>query len=215
MKIIGIMAQKGGAGKSTLAVHLAVKAGKGTFILDTDPQGSATIWHKKRNAEFPLLAQADEENLESLKKAAEGEGAKTVFVDAPPHNEEIAGEIAAMSDFVIIACRPGFFDLNGIASTVATLIHRKTPGVIVLNACEPMARKKGRGVAVEHRDVTDAREVLTNYQEFPVYPGQITQSLAFSHSLNDGRAVMEFEPKSKASKEINELWKWVSRKVGK
>ena len=44
----------------------------------------------------------------------EGEGAKTVFVDAPPHNEEIVGEIAAMSDFVIIACRPGFFDLNGI-----------------------------------------------------------------------------------------------------
>ncbi len=205
MKIIALMAQKGGVGKTTLAVHLAVQAGGGRHPLDADPQGSAKLWHEQRSADAPLLAQAEAGNLKSLLKSAEGEGAETVIIDAPPHNEKITGDIAALADLVVIPCRPTILDLNAIGSTVATVLHRGARGVVVLSACPPRR-------TLEANIVSEARKFISKYG-LPVYPGQVTQRVAFSHSLIGGQAVTEFEPKGKAADEIRKLWNWLRKEM--
>ena len=68
MQVIVINSQKGGSGKTMLAKHLSVeaeRAGDGpVFLIDTDPQGSLTAWHTKREAEIPARADVSFEALE-------------------------------------------------------------------------------------------------------------------------------------------------------
>ena len=66
MHVIGIAAQKGGAGKSTLATHLAIHADRDqspALLVDMDPQGSLVLWHRLRQADTPVLVKADVRTL--------------------------------------------------------------------------------------------------------------------------------------------------------
>jgi len=63
MKTIAIIAQKGGAGKTTIAVNLAVAAGVRTALFDIDPQESAAVWADKRESEAPHVEFLTERRL--------------------------------------------------------------------------------------------------------------------------------------------------------
>ena len=131
MPAIALLSQKGGAGKTTLAVHLAVCSGDG-LIIDTDKQKSAAGWWREREGELPELVTA---NAQSVPKALAATKRQWVFIDTPPRHEEALRAVCAVSDFILIPARPGILDLRAIADTVG-LVDSKA-AAIVLNSCPP------------------------------------------------------------------------------
>ena len=198
MSSIGFLAQKGGAGKTTLAVHLAVLAGD-ALLVDLDPQRSAAEWWETRTADLPELAVGEPRDL---KGALASSRRAWVVVDTAPHAAEDARSVAALVDLVVIPSRPAILDLRAIRATVDIAGKAAARAVVVLNACPA-----GRSVA-EASIVTEARQALTAYG-LPLAPVAVTQRAAFSYALNDGRAVSEFEPDGKAADELRKLWEWL------
>ncbi len=203
MKALGVIAQKGGAGKTTLCIHLAVRAdaeGLRVLMVDTDPQASATAWWRRRHAETPALIQSGGEVLEQVLETARQQGYDLVVIDTAPHDSHDASICARLSDRVYIPTRPAILDLDAIGATTELVIEVGTAARIVLNSCPPPGAFYG-----EARIVAEARQALRSYG-IPVSGVAISQRAAFSHALIDGRAVMEFEQRGKAAWEIDRLW---------
>ena len=109
MKIIAFLSQKGGSGKTTLAVYSAVaaqEAGHRVVVIDTDPQRSATVWGDAREAPSPIIAAAAPSELQQVLGAAKNEGMNVAIIDTAPHAAPEATRIARASDLVMIPCRP-------------------------------------------------------------------------------------------------------------
>src|SRR3712207_4168765 len=88
MKVVAVVSQKGGAGKTTLAVHLATCAylnGHRVALVDLDPQATARRWGEKREAEGPEVVSDHPSRLKPLLEAAKGNGADLVVVDTAPN----------------------------------------------------------------------------------------------------------------------------------
>lgn len=207
MKTLSLIAQKGGTGKTTLTIHLAVqaqRAGHRVLLVDTDPQGSAGAWWQRRAATEPALVQGQGTELAGILAEAQGRGFGLVLVDTAPHSSEQSRACAECSDAVVIPTRPAILDLDAIGITTALVADLRVPAQIVLNACPPRTR------AQEPRLVAEAREALTAYP-VPVCPAAVSQRAAFSHALIDGRAVVEFEAQGKAAAEIDALWRAVAQ----
>jgi len=140
MKTISIVSQKGGAGKTTLAIHLAVaasQAGMNTAVIDLDPQASSTKWADRRQAELPAVISAHASRLGQVLETARAEGGELAIIDTAPHSDNAALEAARMADFVLIPCRPSILDLEAIANSldIAKLAHK--PATVILNAVAP------------------------------------------------------------------------------
>jgi chromosome partitioning protein len=118
MKTLAIIAQKGGSGKTTVAVHMAACAAQQklkTAIIDIDPQRSAYHWNESRPEERKLDAvAADVSQLAGLLRQAEGGDVKLVIIDTAPHSSAAAAIAAKLAHCVLIPCRPARFDLDAI-----------------------------------------------------------------------------------------------------
>lgn len=197
MKTLAIISQKGGSGKTTIAVHMAVCAirqGLHTAIIDIDPQGSAYDWYLSREEQNELNAvQASAGQLAALLKQAKTGGADFVIVDTAPHSDSAAAMTAQLADFILIPCRPARFDLKAISSTAEIIKLAKTPAAVIINAAP-------RGKLAE-----EAREALES-QGITVLPPVLQNRVAYSHAVVDGRSVHEYEPEGKAAEEIDELF---------
>lgn len=198
MKTISVISQKGGSGKTTLAVHLAVaaqKKGLQTAIFDLDPQASASTWADHRTRETPVVIQAKASLLPVLLEQASAQKAGLVIIDSAPHADSAALTAARLSDLILIPCRPSAFDLRAIGSTLSMVSQK--PAYVVLNAV-PSHGKVGE----------EARKALISGGVHVATPF-LHHLVAFSHAVNDGRAAQELDPRSKASCEIEDLLDWV------
>jgi chromosome partitioning protein len=205
MKTLAILAQKGGSGKTTLAVHMAVCATRRNLniaLIDIDPQASAHKWNESRPNELKLDAtRADAGQLSGFLKQAEAGGIDLVIIDTAPHSDSAAAIAAQLADFVLIPCRPARFDLDAIASTVQITNLSKTPSAVVINAAP-------RGKLAE-----EARTALQQ-QGIIVIDTVLHQRAAYSHAVIDGRSVHEYEPNGTAAAEIDELYNHITRLLG-
>jgi chromosome partitioning protein len=198
METLAIISQKGGSGKTTLTVHLAVCAAMHqhkTALIDIDPQGSAYDWNESREAGRKFDAvKADAAQLSGLLQKAEAAGIDVAIIDTAPHTDKEAAAAAALADFVLIPCRPARFDLKAIASTLATLQTVKTPRAVVINAAP-----HGFRLADEARTALAQLGVT-------VLPDTVHQFAALSHAVIDGRSVHEYDPDGQAASEIEKLY---------
>ena len=90
MFVVSLLSQKGGTGKSTLAIQLAVAAmldGHTVIIIDLDPQGSAVMWGEIRGDAPPIVVSSTKMELPSLLKTAEQNGVTLAILDTPPKVE--------------------------------------------------------------------------------------------------------------------------------
>jgi chromosome partitioning protein len=203
MKTIAIISQKGGSGKTTIAVHLAVctvRAGKVAAIIDLDPQASAVEWQSRRQADTPEVITSTPERLASLLKQANENGADLAIIDTAPHSDRAATIAADLADVVLIPCRPAAFDIAAIGTTlnILKLTNAKERAVILLNAVPP------RGSLTNEAE--DGLSALA-----PVVPVRMAHRAAYSHAVNDGRSVEEYDPHGKAAAEIRDLYKWIMK----
>jgi chromosome partitioning protein len=199
---LALLSQKGGSGKSTLTVHLAViaqAAGRRTVIIDLDPQRSAAGWWETRTADTPEMVESTPGDLQAVLDAARGDGVDFAVVDTRPSAGADAAAAAAVADLVLIPTRPAIFDLKAIGATVDIVASAKVPTFIILNGT-PASRGIG-----EASVTADARRVLADYG-IPVAPVAIGQRASLAHALVDGQAVNEFDPNGKAAAEMIRLW---------
>jgi chromosome partitioning protein len=207
MKTIGVLARKGGAGKSTLTLHWAVEAerqGKGKVaVIDMDPQQTSVKWSKRRlqlGKQTPAMLVASADDLQKALDACEASGMTLVLIDTPPHVEAPCREAAKLADFVVIPCGPTAPDLEAIGATIHILQETNTSGVIVLNQGRP-------GSSINSK----AMNVLKQYG-LPVCSVPIMRRAALADAFTDGRAVVELEPEGKAASEITRSWAWIMRR---
>ncbi len=210
MKTIGMIAQKGGTGKTTLSIHLAVQAslaGLKVLLVDTDPQGSASAWWRRRDSSQPELIQTGGDSLQAVLKTADERGYDLVVVDTAPHASEDARVCAGLADWVCIPTRPAILDLDAIRPTTELVFETGVTANIVLNSCPPPTAYG------EPHIVSEARAALGVYR-IPVCKVAISQRVAFSHALIDGQSVTEYELEGKGAKEIERLWAVIRKGVG-
>lgn len=209
MKILGALSRKGGVGKTTLAVHLAVlaqQAGRRTLLIDLDPQRSAAGWWRAREADTPLLVETDPANLSGVIEAARNDHIDLVVIDTRPSVEADAVHVATMADLLVVPTRPAILDLRAILGTLDIVKGAARRAMIVLNACPP---PRGPGEA----SVTgDARRALTAFG-VPVAATSIGNRAAFSHALVAGLTAGEVEAGGKAAKEMIALWRVVDKEI--
>jgi chromosome partitioning protein len=200
MKVLVFLSQKGGSGKTTLAVHTAVAAsesGMRTVLVDTDPQQSATVWSNARQDEEPAVATIAASEIDQVLNAARAEGIGIAIVDTAPHTAPEAARIARAADLVLLPCRPTAFDLAAAEGAARIVKAAKIPGAFLLSACPFRAP-----------EIAETRKALAEYG-LPVVPVEITDRRAFSRAIATGRAVTEFESHGRAADEIRALWKWI------
>ncbi len=205
MKIITIMSQKGGAGKTTLALHLAVAAERSNstaVIIDLDPQASATNWKDSRPNDAPAVVSAQSARLAAVLEAAEKGGVKICIIDTAPHSESAALAAARAADLILIPCRPAILDLRAISNTIDLAKIAGKPVAVVLNSVPP------RGTLAD-----EAAAAVRSYG-VDVAPVQIGQRAAFIHALTIGQTAQEYEPTGKGADEMQQLYMWACKQVG-
>ena len=209
MKTLAVLSRKGGAGKTTVALHLAVTAaasGRRVALVDMDPQRSAADWWRSREAEAPELVEVDPGGLAPVVKAAKAAGVELLVVDTRPSAEADALEAATCADLALIVCKPSILDLRAVAGTVDTVNRAKTPGRILINQAPP-----ARGT-VEAGIVQEATAALQGYG-LPLAPVILHARAAYHAALIDGRAVNELEPSGKAAAEVAALWRYLEQEL--
>jgi chromosome partitioning protein len=197
MKVLAVLSQKGGVGKTTLATSLAVAAeadGKSVALIDLDPQATASFWHDTRGKDTPAVVSIQPIRLPAVLKAAEEQGTDLVIIDGAAVQREIAYDAAAVSDFVLVPTKPAVFDIKSMSETIRAVQQHDKPLAIVLNMIAP--------TGVENTDAFDAAEVLG----VPICPVTVGNRKAFFRSQGEGLAVQEFEPDGKAAEEIAALY---------
>lgn len=206
MKIVAIVSQKGGAGKTTLAVHLAARAardGLQAVIVDLDPQATASSWGDWRGGDNPVVVAAPHTRLEATLAAAREGGADLLIIDTPPSADAAAVAAARSADLVLIPTRASAFDLHAIKTTGELMKIAQKPAYVVLNAVPP----RSAGV------IDEAAEVVKSLA-LGLAPACLVDRAAFRHAVINGQTATEFEPTSKAASEVQLLYMWMCGQLG-
>lgn len=206
MHVIVLASQKGGAGKTTLAAHIAVAAeaaGDGPAVLiDADPQGSLSAWWNVREAQTPALAPATIAELPEKLAALAEAGYAVAVVDTPPAITEAIGAVVRSADLVLIPTRPSPHDLRAVGSTVELVRAAGKPFVFAVTQAKPNARLTVQAVAAlsEHGVVA---------------PAIVHDRVDYAGSMIDGRTVQETDQKGRSAAEMAALWHFVKARMAK
>lgn len=197
MQVIVINSQKGGSGKTMLCKHLAVEAERSgdcpVFLIDTDPQGTLTAWHTKRDAETPARIDVPFEGLDKGLAFLRQRGAAYCIVDTASGRLEIAAELFKVADFVVFPVQPSEDDLTAAPVTVQALKQSATPFVFVLTRVKANTLITAQAAAVlsKHGQVAETF---------------VNDRTAYKSPYAKGETITEAESKGPAAKEIAALW---------
>jgi chromosome partitioning protein len=197
---VAVFSNKGGSGKTTIAVHLALAWAQGapTALLDVDPQGTAIEWLKRRAADLksPLAVPATgREAVQQALKLAREENYRYVVLDLPPHSSAQIAWLLSEADLILVPTRATAADLVTLGQTIDLVHASKRKAGFVLNAFKPNL--------VEAKEIAP---ILTKYS-LPVI-GALGDRIAYSRGLPAGLGGHELGDES-ATEEVMKLAKKV------
>lgn len=197
MKTILVTSQKGGSGKTTLTAHLAVEAqrdGKSqVFIIDTDKQGTLSLWHERREVETPQRADLPFSRLADGLKTLSERGATYCFIDTAPTISEQNTSLLRLADLILIPVRPSPADLWSVSETVRLVKETGRPFLFVITQAKPQATITAQTIAA-----------LSEYGQ--VAKTFIADRVSYAAAMTGGRTAPEIQAKSPAAEEIAGLW---------
>ncbi|MCK4709547.1 MAG: AAA family ATPase [Gammaproteobacteria bacterium] len=203
MKTISLISHKGGTGKSTLAIHLAVEAHKqnlDTLIVDLDHRSSTVAeWAAIRSEKRPLAVTAQVSDIKALQQQAKGEGFDILILDCPPYFTENTELITKLSDFTILITTPRFPDICTLPRGLER-VHQ--PYSVVLNSCTPDSGCETSFKTAQVREMLEENGI-------DVSPVHVSRLEAFTEALNSGQGVAEYQRNGKAAGQINTLLEWL------
>jgi chromosome partitioning protein len=199
--IIGVLNQKGGVGKTTIATNLAAvcsRAGNRVLLVDADPQGSSMAWSAAREGDplFPVVAMAKPTLHRDLPEIASDYD--VVVIDGAPRVNDLGRAAILASDVVLIPVQPSPYDVWASADTVqlireAQQFKENLKAVFVIN-------RKIVNTAIGR----DVHKALGEF-EFPVLSAALCQRVIYAESAGQGLSVIETDPKSEAALELAQL----------
>jgi chromosome partitioning protein len=202
VKVLAIVGQKGGNGKTTTALGLAVAAslaGRAAAIIDLDPQATATKWSDRRADETPAVVSCQVSRLAQVLAAAEKQGAQLAIIDTPGKSTDALIAAAKAADFVLMPIQPQLFDIETLGSLKDVLTLAGNPRAAVLVNRAPVQGKR-------HAETQEAAAA----QGFTVCPVVVFSRAAHGDAGNTGKTAAEYDPKGKAAQEITELYDYMA-----
>jgi chromosome partitioning protein len=207
--VIGIIGQKGGGGKSTAAINLAVAAAEkdqAAVVIDTDQQTNASKWKDRRKADNVVVVAAPASRIMQTVQTARDHGADIVIIDTPGHSDTAALEAVRASDIVILPVEPQMFHLDTLPSMRDLIrLGGDTPTWVLINKLHPLASAQAERL----------KKLIADKYSIPVCPIHLTRLDVYATSADIGQAVLEDEPDGKAANDVRELYKFICKQVNK
>ena len=203
MPVVAVLNQKGGVGKTSLALNLAAALAKGgskVQYIDADPQGTALDWNAARTASslFPVVGipkNTLHKDMETLAAPYDW-----TFVDGPPLVFDVAKSAIMASDFVLLPMQPSAFDIWSAKKMIDLVIEAQTFKASLNYGLVVSRRAANTAISKNFRQSLQAA-----YPESTTLRTEIGQRVAFVESAAQGLTVIETEPKGAAATEIHNL----------
>lgn len=204
MFTIAIIGQKGGTGKTTVAVGLAAvaaEAGEAVALLDLDPQTNAANWKDRREAENPAVLPTPIGRLKQAMDAAAASGADLVILDTPGKSDSTAIAAAKIANLVLVPISPQIFELETLSSVAELIGMAGNPmAFVLLNGLHPSATRLAE----------EAKSLAGQASGLPYCPIHLCQRDTYASAPAIGKAPNETEPNGKAAEELRQLYKFIS-----
>ncbi|HWB10557.1 MAG TPA: ParA family partition ATPase [Pirellulales bacterium] len=200
-KVIAILNQKGGVGKTTLAIHIATaiaRRDRKVLLIDADPQNSALDWAAAREGHplFPVVGLPKSSIHKELPTLTEK--FDVVVIDGPPRVHEVARSAIMASDLVLVPVQPSPYDVWA-SKEIMDLLNEATVYKPSLKKAFVINRK-----IVNTAIGRDVAQALSEYP-VPVLNTAISQRVAFAESATRGLTVFELDPDMLAAQEMSQL----------
>lgn len=198
MKVLAIIGQKGGNGKTTTALGLAVAAslaGRNVAVIDLDPQTTAANWSDRRGRDTPAIVSCQVSRLDRVLAAAAEQGADLAIIDTPGKNTDALIAAAKAAHFVLLPIQPQLFDIETLASLKDVLVLAGNPPASVFVNRAPVQGKR-------HSETQAAAAAAG----FVVCPVVLFARAAHGDAGNIGQAAAEYDPGGKAAQEMRDLY---------
>jgi chromosome partitioning protein len=201
MFIISLIGQKGGVGKTTIALGLAVAAahaGHATVVIDLDPQASAAKWKDRRADENPTVVSANPSRLKPIIDTSRTSGVDFVFIDTAGRKDDSALNAARASDLVLIPTRPNILEVETLPEVSDLLkLAGNPPAFVLLNCIHPSAAARG---------LINIYQTIKQVFDLFVCPVHVCQRSAYAEAPRSGQSPQELDPDGKAADELNRLF---------
>src|SRR5215472_3701139 len=210
MQTIVLATQKGGRGKSTLAIGLALaakEAGHNVRLIEADQQGTLSNWQRRRGADKPLVeAINNAREIEARLQALALEGVTLTIIDTAGGITAATTEAVRYCDFCVIPARPSIVDIEASAATIDLVRAWRKPFAFILNQTPIRSQRINSSAdAIGEAAARDLRDILA--RPFIVMRNDHQDALAA------GLGVLELSPFGKSSDEMRDLWKWLELRL--
>lgn len=198
--IIAVVNQKGGAGKTTIAVNLAAALaaeGRRILLVDADPQQTAQDWAAIRPCapSFRVVGLAKPVLHREVPRWVADHDFDAVIIDGAPRNNEVSRSAIEAADLVLIPVQPSGADFWASRDTV-NLVKETQASKPTQKSTFVISRKINRSVL--------GRDIANGLAEFglPILRAATMQRVIYAETLTAGSTVIEQQPRGAAAQEI-------------